>query len=1521
MKKRMMALLLVMVLLAGIVPVSVSADTAGEEEPGASAGRPAQQNTEKTPGNQSGLNAFTETAQIDASPTPSPTSTPTPKPTPTAEAEGSASPTPTAKPTPTAEAEGSASPTPTTKPTPAAEAEGSSSPTPTAKPTSTAEAEDTASPTPAPSPETTPEASEEPSASPTPEASAEPEVTPEASTEPEVTPEASTEPETTPEASTEPETTPETSTEPETTPEASTEPEATPEASAEPANPEEGEEDPDTSEAPEKDGEEEPADGPEDPAEGEDQEEDLEEDPEETSNEELLAEGEEAEEGETEENPEEEEEEEDGEPWTGKGTSSEPYLLRTAADFTALAKRVNEDGADYSGVVFRMDADVTLPGGWKPIGCIRPGASTIGDGKNLWPFTGILDGDGHTLTVPSGGKPLFGFVRGAVVKKLNIYGPKIAGDGIVNNYCVDYGSGGSYSGSSSATVSFTNVTIKSGTQTLRSGFIGGLADASSENEYSQTSSENLVYFSNCTVEKGVVIGYDKSKSGIGSFAGQFNGTMSGCVSYATVYGKDDVGGLIGVKSTSMGDFRVTDSQFRGSVVGSGKHIGGIVGSGYDHYTAPNTRAVCIQNCSCDGAVSGGSYVGGIFGSEGGLWQAWDNGIAFIRNNRFTGTVSGSKYVGGVIGYYRSLNRYTVIENNTFSASCGTTKGIGAVLYVDSSIYADGSARPLGWQAIEGQPDKVYCFDTSEDDIKRIKYALNNDSQYYNIARTDHQRDDDPLGADADKLCSCSASEQPRTVELIISGKYKLEYLVGEKLDLTGAAFTVKWSDGSETHPELKDIKISKFDSSTVGVKTVTLYYGTTSTNISLTVKKEDKKITVTFSLLGDYVHDSDADGQAHGLSMGGLTTWIPATKFEANSNDTVWDLMQAVLPKYGVTAITTNSRGTVYVSGMSRGGVTLSEFTNGVNSGWMYTVNGHHPQLGVSQQPLNDGDRIIFHYSDDYTREEGSEGYADKDQAAADKVIKLIDRIPDPVTLKSRAAIEAARKAYDALTSYSQRSKVTNYDKLVAAEKALEELEKAEAEKKATEEDKAAAEKVRAMIAALPETVTVADAAAIKAARDAYDKLTDLQKLLVKNLPDLERAERELAAAERRSGYLDIYEATARYIESLGEMDASSQWTALGFARSDRKVSEGFYASMEQLVLAGINEKEQLHRAKSSDNSRTILVLTSLGYDVTDVGGHDLLRGLTDLDYVKKQGINGPIWALIAMDSHGYELPEDPDAADPTSREKIIDHLLSRQLPDGGWALTGNQSDSDITGMCLQALAPYYGKREDVTKAVDRALVTVSQMQNPDGSFSAYGSGDGLTPTSESTSQILVALSALGIDADSDERFVKNGHSVVEALCGYYIKGSGFCHLKGYPTDGMATEQAYYALTAYFRMLDGKTALYDMSDVKIDLKNPAAAPAEAEAGLESTDEPAERTAAENEDSAVAESGNEPGSATSTAGDEAEDDEEIALAVSAASGEEKKPAVSVFWLIPPVLFAGLAAFLIDRRRYKGRHTGE
>ena len=348
--------------------------------------------------------------------------------------------------------------------------------------------------------------------------------------------------------------------------------------------------------------------------------------------------------------------------------------------------------------------------------------------------------------------------------------------------------------------------------------------------------------------------------------------------------------------------------------------------------------------------------------------------------------------------------------------------------------------------------------------------------------------------------------------------------------------------------------------------------------------------------------------------------------------------------------------------------------------------------------------------------------------------------------------------------------------------------------------------------------VTLDSAAAIDAAKSAYDALSDEDKELVgaDRAETLENAVAKLNQLRHESqmAQLDtIYKTTGDYISGLGTPGVGSiggEWMTIGLARSGRDVPSDYYDAVVDHVKANIDENDRLDYARSTENSRIILALTAIGKDVTDVGGYNLLGGLDSMEFIENQGINGPIWALIALDSHDY-----PTSGDVT-REKLVQTILDAALENGGWALTGTTADPDMTAMAMQALAPYYDTDENVRAAVDKALDVLSAAQLPTGGFASWGSEN-----SEACAQVIVALTALGIDPATDSRFVKNGMTVLDALASFYVDGGGFRHTASGELDGMATEQGYYALAAYYRFVNGQTSLYDMSDVTIQPNTPA----------------------------------------------------------------------------------------------------
>ena len=345
-------------------------------------------------------------------------------------------------------------------------------------------------------------------------------------------------------------------------------------------------------------------------------------------------------------------------------------------------------------------------------------------------------------------------------------------------------------------------------------------------------------------------------------------------------------------------------------------------------------------------------------------------------------------------------------------------------------------------------------------------------------------------------------------------------------------------------------------------------------------------------------------------------------------------------------------------------------------------------------------------------------------------------------------------------------------------------------------------------------TVSKNSGNAIAAARTAYNKLPADQKKLVTNYDKLTAAEAayaEILKALREdetqtgdaTGWRKTHSDTLDSIKT-DELTFGSEWLVIALARSGRDVPDSYYDSVVKAVQSA---KGQLSDKKSTEYARTILALTAIGKDPTDVGGYDLLARLADMDDVTYQGINGAIFALLALDSGKYDVPAAAEGGTQVTRDGLVAYILAQQLSDGGWALSGTSADPDVTAMALQALAPYRTGDETVDAAVDKGVQLLSDMQLSDGGYSSWG-----TLNSESCAQVLIALATLGIDPVSDSRFGKNGLTVLDALLAYAVSG-GFRHTVDGEADAIATEQALCALTAYARLLDGKTALYDMTDV------------------------------------------------------------------------------------------------------------
>lgn len=414
--------------------------------------------------------------------------------------------------------------------------------------------------------------------------------------------------------------------------------------------------------------------------------------------------------------------------------------------------------------------------------------------------------------------------------------------------------------------------------------------------------------------------------------------------------------------------------------------------------------------------------------------------------------------------------------------------------------------------------------------------------------------------------------------------------------------------------------------------------------------------------------------------------------------------------------------------------------------------------------------------------------------------------LPDAadLTLAERDAVNAAKDAFDALND-TQKSCLTAAEKakLTAAVTRMAALEKAPAQE------------VEKLIDAIG-AVTLERETAVLTAKRAYDALTDAQKAAVseEKLRTLEAAIAKLALLKNTDlrGKLEaLYKSTGDYLTKAGTPAVGSiggEWMVLGLSRSGRDVpgADVYYNGVVSYAQS-MDRYGRIPGETVSTNARIALALAAIGKDPTNVGGKSFLQACDSMSYIKRQGTSGPVWTLIALDSMDY-----PTFGDVT-RDKLIEAILDRRMESGAWyiSITNKEDNVDMTAMAIQALAPYYAANADVKAAVDKAVSWLAAVQQTDGSFAETAAA---AASSESCAQVIVTLTALGIDPVTDSRFTKNGKTVLDALCTFAVEGGGFRHTASGERNGMATEQAYYALAAYYRFVNGQTRLYDMTDTK-----------------------------------------------------------------------------------------------------------
>jgi len=253
--------------------------------------------------------------------------------------------------------------------------------------------------------------------------------------------------------------------------------------------------------------------------------------------------------------------------------------------------------------------------------------------------------------------------------------------------------------------------------------------------------------------------------------------------------------------------------------------------------------------------------------------------------------------------------------------------------------------------------------------------------------------------------------------------------------------------------------------------------------------------------------------------------------------------------------------------------------------------------------------------------------------------------------------------------------------------------------------------------------------------------------------------------------------------ENSGNGDAD--WYAVCLSKYGAYDFSGYNASL----LRNIDKKGQNYVEKLRMAIASVFTGGKLDYDAI-------------LQNSESKGIMCDIYSLQLMNLLNY-------GAD--TQEKAVSAVLSLQLSDGGWALSGTFSDPDVTAMALQALAPY-AKKDFAKEKIGFAIDRLSKIQLADGGYKSFG-----TESSESCSQVIIALSELGIDPLSDERFVKNGFTAVNALMTYQLESGAFSHTLSGSANDKATVQAFMAMQSlskrFYSVEENKTADVNGSDV------------------------------------------------------------------------------------------------------------
>ena len=269
-------------------------------------------------------------------------------------------------------------------------------------------------------------------------------------------------------------------------------------------------------------------------------------------------------------------------PWSGTGTSTDPYIIENPSQLDLLATRVN-GGESYYQKFFKLGADITYAHTteWNDASSTENNYTAIGERPNYYytehPFSGTFDGDGHTVSgirIYKGDsgwgnhfQGLFGFLAGATVKNVTVADARITGDSDV----------------------------------------GGIAGDANLNMGIQTDNNSTI--ENCHVLSDVTIhAVANDANSHGGIAGGSCGTIRNCTSAATLTVKDGVtgctafGGIVGYESDGVISNNLAVGVTMPAVINAGAICGCKQGGTFEYnYYSNCAVGTATSNIGCYGA--------------------------------------------------------------------------------------------------------------------------------------------------------------------------------------------------------------------------------------------------------------------------------------------------------------------------------------------------------------------------------------------------------------------------------------------------------------------------------------------------------------------------------------------------------------------------------------------------------------------------------------------------------------------------------------------------------------------------------------------------------------------------------------------------------------------------------------------------------------------------------------------------------------------------------------------------------